>query len=93
MWEEYEKQSSIESQIVKVADVLDAIALAKLTPSADMSGFYRMREIKKEKLKERNQDLEELMMDASNMILDGEVKPYRRFEEKRQKNLSGETPK
>jgi len=81
LWKDYEDQSSIEAQIVKVADILDAIALAKLTPSADISGFYRMREIKREKLKDRNPYLEKLMMDASEMILNDEVKPYRRFEE------------
>lgn len=78
---DYEEQNSIESYIVKVADTLDAIALAKMTPSADLSGFYRVREIKRKKLKENNPYLENLMMEASELIFEDKVNPYRRFEE------------
>lgn len=79
---EYDKQKTMESQIVKVADTLDAIALAVLTPSADLSGFLRMREIKHSKLLSKNTYLADFLFSSSNLLFSKQVSPYRRFEEK-----------
>jgi len=83
--DEYCKLNTLEAQIVKAADALDAIALAVLTPSAtypkcDLISFKKMRDIAYSKLKQKNDFVAEFLLEASNRLFSNEIRPYMRHE-------------
>lgn len=80
-FEEYQERKSIESQIVKVADALDALAQGLGTPGAKMTDWERaMESISKKKIKDK--ELSKLFLKSVNLMIKREVTYFRDHIEK-----------
>mgnify|MGYP003735212845 CR=1 FL=1 len=74
--EEYQKLESKESQTVKIADALDALAQGLSTPGANMDDLkLGMAKISKEKIKDK--ELSKIFLDCVNMMVNKEVTYFR----------------
>jgi putative hydrolase of HD superfamily len=76
LFEEYNKLESIESQIVKVADALDAIAQGLNTPGARLED-WKLADKKIIEGKIKNKILKKILKDSVKMLFNREVTYFR----------------